>query len=72
MVDLPIPGSHRDTGTALRLPVPSAKPVTAEERPLAAPAVLEELILTGSSTIVFQALQAGHCPVHLADSYPHS
>ena len=27
---------------------------------------------TGSSTNVFQALQAGHWPYHLDDSYPHS
>jgi len=27
---------------------------------------------TGSSTMEFQALQAGHCPIHLDDSYPHS
>ena len=32
----------------------------------------EELFAAGSSTIVFQALQAGHCPIHLEDSYPHS
>ena len=27
---------------------------------------------TGSSTMEFHALQAGHCPIHLDDSYPHS
>ena len=31
-----------------------------------------DLIRTGSSTMVFQALQEGHWPAHLADSYPHS
>ena len=30
---------------------------------------LEETV---SSTKVFHALHAGHCPIHLADSYPHS
>ena len=29
-------------------------------------------LATGSSTMVFHALQAGHCPIHLLDSYPHS
>jgi hypothetical protein len=29
-------------------------------------------LLTGSSTNVFHSLHAGHCPNHLADSYPHS
>ena len=27
---------------------------------------------TRSSTIEFHALQPGHCPIHFADSYPHS
>ena len=48
-------------GARLRLPDPRD-----EEAP-------EDVILaTGSSTMVFHALQAGHCPIHLLDSYPHS
>ena len=30
------------------------------------------VLFLGSSTMEFQALQAGHCPIHLDDSYPHS
>ena len=34
--------------------------------------VLPEDFTTGSSTKLFHALHPGHCPIHLADSYPHS
>ena len=36
------------------------------------PALFPEDFTTGSSTKLFQALQPGHCPIHLEDSYPHS
>ena len=48
-------------GARLRLPAP---------RDEAAPE--GEDFAMGSSTMVFHALQAGHCPIHLLDSYPHS
>ena len=59
----------RETGTALRLLPPREKTDAPEEMPLWPPAAdLTGFILTGSSTIVFQALQEGHCPIHLAAS----
>ena len=36
------------------------------------PPIPLDVMFTLSSVNVFHALQPGHCPIHLADSYPHS
>ena len=57
--------SDRREGSVLLPPLPAAPVFTEPPMPFAVTLIL-------SSTIVFHALQAGHCPVHFADSCPHS
>ena len=57
--------SERRAGLAAAIPAP----LSADIRPFPAAGAI---FVTGSSTSVFQARQAGHCPSHLDDSYPHS